>query len=200
MCIRYKMQPLLKKNDLKLFSEYLDKLNNDDIYFEFGSGGSTYHACMRENINTVISVESDPEWFERVSKSIPFKHKLEYKYIDINNKPCTWGRPGSGATYLQQKAYSDSILHVDEHKRKNIRMILIDGRYRVACCLKCFDVIDENCVVLFDDFLPRKQYYDVLKFYNIDKQTSDNNMVLMKKKPNTTMDYDTIRAYECVAD
>jgi hypothetical protein len=75
-------------------------------------------------------------------------------------------------------------------------MILIDGRYRVACCLKCFDVIDENCVVLFDDFLPRKQYYDVLKFYNIDKQTSDTNMVVLRKKSHVVMDWDMIRKYE----
>ena len=192
------MKPLFKRNDLQLFFEHLDKLNNDDIYFEFGSGGSTYHACMRENINTVISVESDPEWFERVSKSIPFRHKLDYKYININNQPRTWGNPGTGATYLQQKAYSDSILHVD--KRKNIKMILIDGRYRVACCLKCFDVIDENCVVVFDDFLNRKHYHVVLDYYTILEQTADRQMVVMKKKHNITMDSNTIRAYECIAD
>lgn len=79
-------------------------------------------------------------------------------------------------------------------------MILIDGRYRVACCLKCFDVIDENCVVLFDDFLNRKHYHVVLDYYTILEHTADKHMVLMKKKPDTTMDYNTIRAYECVAE
>lgn len=194
------MEPLLKPNDKKLFFDYLDCLKNGDVYFEFGSGGSTYHACIRTNIDNVVSVESDPEWFERVSKSIPFKNKLDYRFCDISNQPRTWGKPGRGATYLQQKSYSDSILNVNDLTLKKIKIILIDGRYRVACCLKCFDVINESCVILFDDFIPRKQYHDVLKFYNIVKQTIDNNMVVLQKKPHVRMDLDLIKKYELVFD
>ena len=34
------MEPQLLENDKKLLYKYLDKIN---IYFEYGSGGSTYH-------------------------------------------------------------------------------------------------------------------------------------------------------------
>ena len=50
------MEPNLSKNDKKLFYKYLD---NTNVYFEYGSGGSTYQASIRKNIKTIYSVESD---------------------------------------------------------------------------------------------------------------------------------------------
>ena len=41
------MEPLLAKNDKQMFYKYLD---NSKIYFEYGSGGSTYQASIRNNI------------------------------------------------------------------------------------------------------------------------------------------------------
>lgn len=39
------MEPQLSKNDKKLFYKYLDNVN---VYFEYGSGGSTYQASIRK--------------------------------------------------------------------------------------------------------------------------------------------------------
>jgi hypothetical protein len=52
------MKPYFYSNDLKCFYKYLDKAN---IYFEYGSGGSTYQASIRKNIKKIYSVESDIE-------------------------------------------------------------------------------------------------------------------------------------------
>ena len=53
------MEPLLAINDKQMFYKYLD---NSKIYFEYGSGGSTYQASIRNNITKIYSVESDKEW------------------------------------------------------------------------------------------------------------------------------------------
>jgi hypothetical protein len=53
------MEPLLAKNDKQMFYKYLDK---SKIYFEYGSGGSTYQASIRNNIIKIYTVESDKEW------------------------------------------------------------------------------------------------------------------------------------------
>ena len=45
------MEPHLAKNYKKLFYTYLD---NTNVYFEYGSGGSTYQASIRKNIKTFI--------------------------------------------------------------------------------------------------------------------------------------------------
>ncbi len=41
------MNPYLSNNDIIMFYKYLDKAK---IYFEYGSGGSTYQASIRDNI------------------------------------------------------------------------------------------------------------------------------------------------------
>lgn len=45
------MQPHLGRIDKQLFYQYLDKCN---VYFEYGSGGSTYQAAIRNNIKKKI--------------------------------------------------------------------------------------------------------------------------------------------------
>ena len=71
------MEPYISKNDKKLFYKYLD---NTNVYFEYGTGGSTYQASIRENIRTIYSVESDSEWCKKL-KQIITKPNIIYIYI-----------------------------------------------------------------------------------------------------------------------
>ena len=89
-------------------------------------------------------------------------------------QPKTWGNPGPNSTPLQHKNYSNYMRNLNEEEQKNIDLILIDGRFRVACCLKCFSIINSNCFIAFDDFLNRPQY-DIVK-------TTNNRMVILQKK------------------
>jgi hypothetical protein len=46
-------------------------------------------------------------------------------------------------------------------------LVLIAGRFRVACGLNSFDKITNTTIVLYDDFVHRKEYYVVLKCYDL---------------------------------
>ena len=70
------MIPYFKENDLKMFLKYL---SNTNVYFEFGSGGSTYQANISDNIKRIYSVESDKEWQNKLKKII--KKKTYYFFI-----------------------------------------------------------------------------------------------------------------------
>lgn len=59
------MEPHLADNDKKMFYKYLD---NAIVYFEYGSGGSTYQASIRNNIKKIFSVESDISWQNKLKK------------------------------------------------------------------------------------------------------------------------------------
>lgn len=59
----------------------------------------------------------------------------------MNTLPNTWGCPGNNCTVEQKKHYSNGIRELSKNEQKGIDLILIDGRFRVACCLKCFDII-----------------------------------------------------------
>jgi hypothetical protein len=119
----------------------------------------------------------------------------------MDSKPNTWGNPGPKSISTQRICYSSQIVTLNETLTKKIDLILIDGRFRVACCLKCFDVINDNCFIIFDDFLNRKHYHVILDYFYIGEKTSDNRMVVMKKKPNAkSPSVQLIQTYEKIPE
>lgn len=87
---------------------------------------------------------------------------------------------------------------IENDKAKDIDLILIDGRFRVACCLKSHGLISESCVIAFDDFFNRPQYHIVLDYYDIIEKTTDNIMVILKKKTDTDVPQSLIEKYELI--
>jgi len=99
------MEPHLSENDIKMFYNILDSIT---VYFEFGSGGSTYQASIRNNIETIYSVESDIEWQNNVNRVIN-KNNITYIFNEMDTQPNTWGYPGKNATNAQKINYSNHI-------------------------------------------------------------------------------------------
>lgn len=191
------MEPSLAINDKQMFYKYLD---NSKIYFEYGSGGSTYQASIRNNIIKIYSVESDKEWHDTLKKNIT-RNNVTYFFNDMNVLPNTLGYPGPKSTHTQHINYSNYIVKLTLEEQQSIDLILIDGRFRVACCLKCFDVIDSSCLIAFDDFLDRPQYHVVLDYYDIIENTPDNRMVILQKKKSiNTIPKELILKYELIAN
>ena len=197
------MEPRMSENDKKIFYKYL---NNANYYFEYGSGGSTYQASIRNNIKKIYSVESDLMWHNSLKQKIQTDN-ISYIYNDMNTNPNSWGHPGKDATDNQKINYSEQIKHLHPDEQKVIDFILIDGRFRVACCLKCYNVINNNCIIAFDDFIGRKCYHIVLDYFEIIEKSKDNksvgridHLVILKKKPNLNIPESIIKKYEFICD
>lgn len=119
--------------------------------------------------------------------------------MDTRSK--SWGRPGPNATDVQKIRYSNHIRSLNKEKQQKIDLILIDGRFRVACCLKCFDVIKSDCFIAFDDFLNRTYYHIILNYYDIIEKTDNNCMVILQKKKNiSSIPEDIIKKYELIQE
>ena len=186
------MEPLLAVNDKIMFYKYLDKAT---VYFEYGCGGSTYQAYIRNNIFIIYSVESDMQWLNKLKSQIK-SDKLIFFYNDMDTQVNSWGAPGKNSTNEQRINYSNHMLNLTKDQQLEIDFIMIDGRFRVACCLKCFDIIKSDCLIAFDDFLNRSAYTIVLDYYDIIEKTLDNRMVILQKKTNiTSIPEDVIRKY-----
>ena len=132
-----KKKPHLTKKDTEMFYRYLKKAK---VYFEYGSGGSTYQASIRDNIKKIYSVESDPMWFNELRKNITTSKFCDL-YNEMDTQPKTWGRPGKKANNLQKINYSNHMKNLNKKEQQSIDLVLIDGRFRVACCLKCYDIV-----------------------------------------------------------
>lgn len=192
------MEPWLGSSDKVMFYKYLDKSN---IYFEYGSGGSTNQAAIRSNITKIYSVESDLEWHNKLKTILKDYNHIDFIYNEMGTKPNDWGHPGLNSTHEQRINYSNHIKLIDEETKQKIDIVMIDGRFRVACCLKCFEVIGDNCVIAFDDFLNRTHYHVVLDYYDIIEKTQDNRMVILKKKHNINcVPNELITKYELIKD
>jgi len=190
------MDPHLAKNDTLMFYKYLDMAH---VYFEFGSGGSTYQASIRPNIKTIYSVESDIIWHKKL-KNIISTNNVRYIVSEMDTQPNTWGHPGKRATIDEVINYSTHMKNLDQHLQHDIDLIFIDGRFRVACCLKCHDIMNDDCVIIFDDFINRPHYHVVLEYFNIIEKTIDNRMVVLKKKVNISVPKEVVSKYELIKE
>ena len=147
------MEPMLPPLEKELYYKYLNKATN---YLEYGSGGSTYNAVLKNNIKKIVSVESDKDWYNKMNNMIN-NNKLIYKYIELNAKPNNYGYP-KNVPFNIMKLYPSVI---EEYKYINFDLILIDGRFRVACALICFKYIDNNCFMIVDDIIGRDYYNEI---------------------------------------
>jgi len=189
------MEPYFLEHDKILFYKFLDKANT---YFEFGSGGSTYQAFIKNNVKKIYSVESDLDWHNKLKLIIGNADKINFIFNEMDVSPNNWGHSGPNSTSEQKIDYSSRIEYLSKEEKKAIDLVLIDGRFRVACCLKCFNEIDDDCFIIFDDFLNIEEYHIVLNYYYIVEKTEDCSMVVLKKKKISSVPVDLIKKYELI--
>ena len=116
----------------------------------------------------------------------------------MDTHPDNWGNPGKNATDIQKKNYSNHIRKLSKEEQDSIDLVFIDGRFRVACCLKCYDIIKDTCLIAFDDFLDRPHYHIVLEYFDIIEKTKDNRLVILKKKKNINIPKALIEKQELI--
>ena len=187
------IEPHFSLFDHIMFDYYIQKATN---YFEFGSGGSTIQANKLQNIKKIYSVESDIEWFKILKKNLKDSKKVEILFVDLQSQPNNWGNPGKNSTEKDWIKYSSQFKDLSDEKKKVIDFILIDGRFRVACCLKCFNGMNTNCLIAFDDFLNRPEYHKILDYFDITDYTRNNRMVILRKKNVNAPSQELIKKYE----
>jgi len=169
----------MTKQEYTLLLSYLNKAVN---YLEWGAGDSTLYASELKNIKRIYSVESSQEYIDQFLliepkiQSALKSQKLTFIVTDIG-KTKRWGYPRTKEKKHLWPNYSLCPFIQD----KNLDLILIDGRFRVACALSSLLNIKESCTVLIHDFWNRKELYLLLKYYNVIEK-ADNLVVLRRKR------------------
>jgi len=158
----------MTENEQKMFKEYI---HGTKIYLEFGSGGSTIAALTNSN-RKVYSVESSKDWIEKMNENMKLftDRGGQFKLIHADiGKTGEWGTPiinTNEGNHDRLLNYSQDLF--EEYKEMKLAdVVLIDGRFRVACCLKTLLETSENTVIMFHDFWNRPQYHIIKKYVNI---------------------------------
>ena len=146
-------------------------LNPNIRYFEWGSGFTTITAdkiAMR-----VTSIEGSRTWYNKMREHA-FSNKTRLKYVDI-------GKTGAFSYPKDTKKGIECFGAIDSTQD----IILVDGRWRVACALSAFPFIAPTGRLMIHDF-GRTNYHGILKFYI--KETEHDELAVFRPKSNVSMD------------
>jgi hypothetical protein len=130
-------------------------------YLEFGSGGSTVYAS--HHVATLVSVESDARYLAAVQRKIG-ACDAELIPVDIGLTH-DWGRPvfvkPTPRRLARWRRYPQAPWPAFERRGMLPDVVLVDGRFRVACALETLLRVGPECVVLVDDYAGRPQYAEI---------------------------------------
>ena len=144
-------------------NDFFEKnLNKSKFYYEFGSGSSTLRADYLDT--RFVSVELDKSFFNHIQKKLTKKNINyisigpvgEFSYPLFKNKKKIFNYINSIEFFFKNMDYPD--------------FILVDGRFRVACCLNLLRFLDKeqlDIIVLIDDFKNRDHYKILYEYFSI---------------------------------
>lgn len=154
------IKPQMSDLEIEMFVKFVGK---SEKYLEFGAGGSTLLAAV-SGAQSIISVDSDANWLEKVKSSreatgIP----LEIVLADIGPVG-DWGVPLGTADAIKWPSY---YLSVWNDLKTPPDVVMVDGRFRVACALQALIRMEKDGIVLFHDFWNRPHYHTILPFCDV---------------------------------
>jgi hypothetical protein len=143
---------------------FLDRLRVSSRYLEFGSGSSTLAAVQL--CCDVTSVDSDLRFLEAVARRArPSSPRMLYADIGPTGP---WGVPRRkrlSEGRLRKWGSYPFIPWQERGPSYRADVVLIDGRFRVACALAvALHQADSMWTLLVDDYAGRREYWQVESF------------------------------------
>ena len=120
-------------------------------------------------VPNIYSVESDQAWLEGIKSAKeqaenPYNGLHVCKWVDIGTTG-DWGYPTTTTNHMHYWKYPFSAW-LSEEMINRPDLVLIDGRFRIACLLATIMYAKSKTTVLFDDYFDRPWYHfieDIIK-------------------------------------
>jgi hypothetical protein len=165
--ILHKAYDLLKQSIQMLASEKLfdgdeeifkEIIVSAKTYAEYGCGASTIWVFNNTHCQ-IFSVDSSQAWLDTVEHKCGKSGRLNLHFANVG-KIKDWGTPCNYENYQNFNHYTDWIWE----QNVSPDVVLIDGRFRVACFLTSLLRAKEGTRLVFDDYTNREEYHIVEKF------------------------------------
>lgn len=159
MRLNQQLVPELPAEALAALEQHLRRTS---VFLEYGAGGSTAFAAAL-GVKTIVSVESSLEWVSMVEAAVSEPERgttLHLLYADIG-KTGEWGRPKDRTGLDRWHLYP--LLGWRRLRELGLtpELVLVDGRFRVACFCASLIQARPGTTILFDDYANRKGYHVV---------------------------------------
>lgn len=151
---------------------FLEQLAGAKRYLEYGTGGSTYQAA-KLGVD-FVAVETDSIFLDSVRAKLQSaglsRAGQVFRHADVGWTG-TWGRPLGRVTDARLERFrraSDPPPECFEGILPDL--VLIDGRFRVACAFKVFNMLHAQAgwTVIVDDYTDRPQYREIEDYAEAD--------------------------------
>jgi hypothetical protein len=144
------------------------QLSRSQCFLEYGAGGST-RLAVELGVRNVFSVESDAEFARAVRRTVEAEAKAKgiRTHMVIANIGATreWGYPVDNSMFRKWPLYSTTVWRKIEEEGLAPDLVLVDGRFRVACFLVCLLKARPGTMILLDDYEPRRDRYGIVERY-----------------------------------
>ncbi|MEP5154314.1 hypothetical protein [Planktotalea sp.] len=144
-----------------------------NVILEYGSGGSTVLASEMPD-KVIYSIESSRVWTKMMRTWFEHAQPVSMPMLKhVNIGPTgKWGSPKDASRFQSYHLYPLSIWDADSFRHPDV--ILVDGRFRVACALTAMLRCTKKTTLLFDDYESRKGYHVIEDF--LEKEAVVGNM------------------------
>lgn len=178
--MNHEFTPHMSQQEQALLIRHIPPKGN---VLEFGCGGST-QLFLESGVVSLYSVDSSIAWLEKLLLNpvirINMKHGVWVPlYADIGPIG-EWGKPLQQTPDKRWLNYHETCWR--DIPSAPFDMVLIDGRFRVAClCQYLLRYGSRNTVIAFHDFWDREQYHGVLQFLEV-KDRADTLAIFTVKE------------------
>ena len=150
--------------DQETASWLADELRGTKLFVEFGCGGST---LMADQLGVpTLSVESDPYYATAVRRVLSHPESTEILALDMGITR-EWGMP---MFFAKKKGLRYAKAPFELLGGRSPDLILVDGRYRVACALETAAHaarVGGSSKMLVDDYAGRPAYHILEKYLGL---------------------------------
>jgi hypothetical protein len=155
-------RPSMRPLEIALLTSFL---RHTDHVMEFGAGGSTTLA-LKLGVRNLVSVESDAAWIGRIQADEAAARalddaRLKLYHADIGPIGMFGGPAKASLPHYWPNYHSKPWQYIDTGA---LDLVLIDGRFRVACIVEAIMRVDRRTVLAIHDFWNRPAYHRVLPF------------------------------------
>lgn len=168
----------------KELNTFKQALSRAERYLEFGTGNSTKLAVSCPNIEKIVAVESDSQFFKDVvatdsgiQKALQMNRLTTY-CTDIG-KTFRWGRPEDDTMRHLWPNYS--LMPYNDFK--DYDLVLVDGRFRMACAINALLNATKEFTLMIHDYPSRKQLHRLVWSGLFDVVTVVDSLAVLNPRP-----------------
>jgi hypothetical protein len=151
-------------------------------YFEFGVGGSTifvWNHCIESGIRPEIyGIDTSREWIDSVRTTLNQPETVHIEHLDLGPLE-SWGYPVDKTPKQPLWMLYPQAIHRCPNP-SDFDLVLIDGRFRVACLIQTILACGPSTKILIHDYMDRPEYHVVESW--VSRVSSMDTLALFRKR------------------